>query len=144
MIKMRKAGFLVWLCLCANVIGFVVTCTISLYAGQPWREEYRPLSFWPIELMFLLWSLIPYILLIIFLFKSYRTVKQQLVFLFFTFLIVGFGLFDYWYAFFISSDAQAGLEFIFVPIFQLFGTGIGIGCTVAAVRGQRVPTGIKR
>jgi len=91
--------------------------------------------------MFQLWGSLPYVLLIIFLLKSYRTVKQRLVFLFFSFLIVGFGLFDYWYAFFISSDAQSGLEFLFVPIYQLLGTGIGIGCTVAAGRGHKVDRG---
>jgi len=132
-IAIRKSGFLVWLCLGTNVLGVVATCFISIRFGGALNEIYA-LSDLAIELLFQFWALAPYVVLLVFLLKSCRIVRQRIVFLFSSLVIVGFGLFEYSFAYFIVADAQAGLLFIFVPAYQLLGAGVGIGCTIVAGR----------
>ncbi len=130
MISIPRAGVYVWLSLCVNVAGMLTTCGLGLYSGQPWRK-YHSLSDWAVEFLLHLWALMPYLILVIFLLRSHRAIGQQVVLLACSSLVVGFGIFEYSSAVLVISDAQAGLSFISVPLFQLIGVGLGLACARA-------------
>ena len=91
------------------ILAFYVLCVfaIQLYMGRP-----SELSWLGIELLFLAWAVLPVALLC--LGREYATAKAIGAA-----LLAVFGLAMYGDTAFIHPDAQGGLIFIFLPLYQL-------------------------
>jgi len=71
---------------------------------------------------FAVWALLPYGPLAVMAFVRRKSVGHAVTVFVGTLLIAGFGLVGYYEGFFASLDAQGGLLFIFVPIWQWVGS----------------------
>jgi len=117
------------------VLSVLFTVLIILYAGDPssadwWRDWTR----------FFGWACLPYGILLFFN-NIYRGIyKKDLTLLITTIIVSGFGAFMLIDAFFIHIDAQGGLIFLFLPVYQaiaaIFGGLIGLGLHQRSLNAQ--------
>ena len=75
----------------------------------------------------LVWCLSPYALLALALHRPWRSTEAALVAFATTIAVSGFGLYIYTVAFFVKPDAQSGLVFLFIPLWQWIGALAGLG-----------------
>ena len=95
------------------VFSILFTFLIMLYAGNPSSADW-----WSGIFGFLGWACLPYgILLFLNIIKPGK-LKKDIVLLVTTAIVSGFGIIMIIDAFFIDIDAQGGLVFLFIPIYQ--------------------------
>ena len=96
------------------------TFTIAIYAAQPWGDNYayKDLADYFYLLGMMLWAISPYLAMFIVLFIFSRKkvlIKTFSICMLIISLFAGYILFD---TMFIHIDAQGGLIFLFLPIYQ--------------------------
>jgi len=80
------------------------------------------------------WAGAPYLLLAVPLLRSESNAARSFVLLIGAITITGFGLYAYVWGFFVESDAQSGLLFVFVPMPQ--GIAVPFIALVASLAGR--------
>jgi hypothetical protein len=85
----------------------------------------------------LVWCLSPYARLALALRRPWKSTEAVLVAFATTIAVSGFALYIYTVAFFVKPDAQSGLVFLFIPLWQWIGALAGLG--VAWLIGRRKP-----
>jgi hypothetical protein len=75
----------------------------------------------------LVWCLSPYALLALALRRPWKSTEAVLVAFATTIAVSGFALYIYTVAFFVKPDAQSGLVFLFIPLWQWIGALVGLG-----------------
>jgi hypothetical protein len=75
----------------------------------------------------LAWCVSPYALLALALRRPWMSTEAVLVAFATTIAVSGFAMYIYTVAFFVKPDAQSGLVFLFIPLWQWVGALIGLG-----------------
>lgn len=114
------------------VLSIAFTIFIGLYMARPWDDNYayKNISGYLSLSMFMLWAISPYIGLsfLTLIFKKHRL--AIIGFMIGTFIISLFGVYGLIDTSFLHIDAQGGLIFIFLPIYQWFATIILVGICI--------------
>lgn len=98
----------------------VYTLGLMIYVGSGW-EQITDLLF---DIVFGVWAVAPYCYLLVRNRKQSESIRELLILLIGSVLITVLGLFVLYDGFFIHPDAQSGLLFIFIPVYQWIGCGI--------------------
>lgn len=109
-----KFDWIILICIC------LFTLTMAIYAAQPWGDNYAYKKLTDYFFLFgmMLWAISPYFAMIITLSifsKKEILIKTYSIGMLIISLLAGFILFD---SMFIHIDAQGGLIFLFLPIYQ--------------------------
>ena len=117
----------------------IATVALAIYAAQPWGDNYayQNLSGYLLLIVFVAWAISPYIYLFL---SAGRHSPQRIRDLFrisVTLLICMGGLTVVVDIVFIHPDAQGGLVFLFLPIYQWIVIGI-LELTLALLRSKTV------
>ena len=114
-------------------LGLLVSIGTSIYAAQPWGDNYayQDISGYFLLLIWEFWIGLPFLLLYLFN-KKYSNSNTHLKLLLFASLIVSiFGNYIYVESIVFSSSSTSALIFIFLPLYQLiFLAIIGAICAV--------------
>ncbi len=94
------------------------TFVMIIYAGRGWEQNVR---WWGGAGLLAAWAILPYLGIVGFSRTSNENKKQRRTRLIGFTLIVAFGIFILIDGFFIHSDAQNALLFVFLPIYQWAG-----------------------
>ncbi len=100
------------------------TFLMLIYAGRGWEQG---IGWWGGTCLFGAWAISPYLGIVGFSRTSDENKKQRITRLVGLTLIVAFGVLIIIDGFFIHSDAQNALLFVFVPIYQWVGIVIVMG-----------------
>jgi hypothetical protein len=93
----------------------------------------------PFLVIMLVWCLSPYALLALALRRPWMSTEAVLVAFATTIAASGFALYIYTVAFFVKPDAQGGLVFLFIPLWQWMGALVGLGVAWLVERRMAVP-----
>ena len=128
-IRMRKATNTIL------IVTAIFTCLIMLYGGEP-----SSIDWWRGIAGHFGWACLPYGILLFFNMIKRGVFKKDFVLLVTTIIVSGFALFIYVDTFFIHLDAQGGLIFLFLPMYQIiasiFGGLTGLGFYVRSSNAQ--------
>lgn len=119
--------------------GVIVTTVLMLYASEPWNVD---LGRWAMILPFAVLALSPYLVIARLARRLAHDVVKSRALLAVAILVTAPAIFFYVMGFLVEPDAQSGLLFVFLPIYQfLVGAlaGMAIWLFVSAARRWRVP-----
>jgi hypothetical protein len=119
---MRGAAFAFWLLLCSGAAGW----TLILMAQEGmWGQRSGSQLVAPV--LFSAFTLLPFIVLLIAIWRALGEAKQFLLVSAAAAVTVGLGVYMVYDALFVSQGDQRGLIFIFVPPVQLIGAIFALG-----------------
>jgi hypothetical protein len=87
----------------------------------------------------LVWCVSPYALIALALRRPWMSTEAVLAAFATTIAVSGFALYIYTVAFFVKPDAQGGLVFLFIPLWQWIGALVGLGVAWLIERRKPVP-----
>ena len=94
------------------------TIAMMIYAGHGWEKG---INWWAITCLFGAWAISPYIGIVGFSRTWSEDHKERITRLLGFILVIAFGIIVLIDGFFIHSDAQNALLFVFLPIYQWIG-----------------------
>ncbi len=97
------------------------TIAMLIYAGHGWEKG---INWWAITCLFGAWAISPYIGIVGFSRTWSEDHKERITRLLGFILVIAFGIIVLIDGFFIHSDAQNALLFIFLPLYQWIGIAI--------------------
>lgn len=118
--------------------GFVFTMVLMLYASEPWNAD---LGRWAMILPFAVLAVSPYLIIARLARRIGHDAVKSRALLAVAVLVTAPAVYIYVLGFLVEPDAQSGLLFVFIPIYQLLaGTvaGMAIWLFVSAARRWRV------
>jgi hypothetical protein len=98
------------------ILGFLTSIAFMIHAGEP-----RILSWWLLFFPFAAWTLVPYALVVQAARRQPASRSSQTVLLFAAAALLAFGSFTLYEAFVAHLDAQSGIVFVFLPLYELVG-----------------------
>lgn len=118
--------------------GAIVTTVLMLYASEPWNTG---VGRWATILPFAVLALSPYLVMARLARRFGRDVVKSRALLAVAILVTAPAIFFYVMGFLVEPDAQSGLLFVFLPIYQFLAgavAGMAIWLFVSAARRWRV------
>lgn len=110
-----------------SIVAGLFTLFSLIYAGQPWNMGFQLIFGWiGLFVGFGAWAVSPYIMLSTRIRKPNITFKQSIAYFIGCLLVASYGVYCL-VEMFIHPDAQGGLIFIFLPVYQWIGVTITIG-----------------
>jgi len=98
------------------LLGFLTTLGFMLYAGEPSKS-----TWWLFFVPFAGWAGAPYAITGLAVRRSAASRASQVVLLLTAIALTGFGCSMLYTAFVTHIDAQSGIVFVFLPVYQLMG-----------------------